>query len=283
MKHAYLIIAHNEPEVLQLLISALDDKRNDIYVHIDKKAHFAWGKLYASESNLVILPTHLDIRWGDYSMVEAEYLLFEAAFSNGSYRYFHLLSGVDLPIKSQDFIHEYCESHYGKEFIGIAQNVTQHELNWRTQHYFLYSRDFQTKNIWKKVVRALFARLQSLAHYRRSSLEIKKGAQWCSITNEFVNYLLKNKELVYQMFNHTYCPDELFVQTLCWNSQFKNHIYNLNQEFEGCKRFIKWENGVLQPLSVKDLDNMIQSPMWFARKFTSHQMDIAQNILKDIK
>lgn len=35
--HAYLIIAHNEFEVLTKLIGLLDDNRNDIYVHIDKK------------------------------------------------------------------------------------------------------------------------------------------------------------------------------------------------------------------------------------------------------
>lgn len=29
--HAYLIIAHNEFEVLQKLVGALDDPRNDIY------------------------------------------------------------------------------------------------------------------------------------------------------------------------------------------------------------------------------------------------------------
>ena len=30
-KHAYLIIAHNEFEILKLLVNALDDARNDIY------------------------------------------------------------------------------------------------------------------------------------------------------------------------------------------------------------------------------------------------------------
>ena len=35
--HAYLIIAHNEFEVLQKLVGALDDPRNDIYIHFDKK------------------------------------------------------------------------------------------------------------------------------------------------------------------------------------------------------------------------------------------------------
>ena len=37
MKHAYLIIAHNEFEILKRLIQALDDERNDIYIHFDRK------------------------------------------------------------------------------------------------------------------------------------------------------------------------------------------------------------------------------------------------------
>ena len=34
MKHAYLIIAHNEIYVLRKLISFIDDERNDIYLFI---------------------------------------------------------------------------------------------------------------------------------------------------------------------------------------------------------------------------------------------------------
>lgn len=36
-KHAYLIIAHNNWEQLKKLILLLDDCRNDIFLHIDKK------------------------------------------------------------------------------------------------------------------------------------------------------------------------------------------------------------------------------------------------------
>lgn len=39
MKHAFLIIAHNEYPVLEVLLSMLDDERNDIYLHIDKRAY----------------------------------------------------------------------------------------------------------------------------------------------------------------------------------------------------------------------------------------------------
>ena len=37
MKHAYLIMAHHEFEVLGKLVQAIDDKRNDIFIHFDAK------------------------------------------------------------------------------------------------------------------------------------------------------------------------------------------------------------------------------------------------------
>lgn len=283
MKHAYLIIAHNEPEILQLLLSSLDDVRNDIYVHIDKKASFDGTMLRTVKSGLHVLPVRMDARWGDFSLVEIELLLFQEAYSHGSYAYYHLLSGVDLPVKSQDYIHRYCDEHQGKEFIGIAQHVSQRELDWRSQHWFVYARNFQSENLFKKVVRGVLARMQSLIGYRRTSLQVRKGAQWCSITHDFVQYLLQNKLLIRKIFNHTYCPDELFIQTLCWNSEFKSRIYNPNDEFEGCKRYIKWENGVLQPLTLQEVDDMILSSRWFARKFTSDNKHVVMEVVKRIK
>ena len=35
--HAVMIIAHNQFELLKKLILALDDERNDIFIHIDAK------------------------------------------------------------------------------------------------------------------------------------------------------------------------------------------------------------------------------------------------------
>ena len=283
MKHAYLIIAHNDPEILQLLLSSLDDERNDIYVHIDRKASFSASILQTSKSHLYVLPIHIDARWGDFSLVKIELTLFKEAYTNGPYAYYHLLSGVDLPIKSQDYIHTYCDEHQGREFIGIANHATQREINWRSQHWFFFSRDFQSNNMIKKFIRAIFARLQSLVRYRRTRLEVKKGCQWCSITHDFVGYLLQNIDLIRRTFSHTYCPDEMFIQTLCWNSEFRKQIYNATDEFEGCKRYIKWVNGILQPLEMKEVSYMVQSSKWFARKFSTQRMVVVENLLKYIK
>ena len=47
-RHAYLILAHHHFGQLRKLISLLDDPRNDIYVHVDRKAEFnpeEWKRL----------------------------------------------------------------------------------------------------------------------------------------------------------------------------------------------------------------------------------------------
>lgn len=46
MKHAYLIMAHNEWDMLNKLIQALDYPNNDIYLHIDKKADLKKVNIY---------------------------------------------------------------------------------------------------------------------------------------------------------------------------------------------------------------------------------------------
>lgn len=97
-----------------------------------------------------MLQKRIDARWGDYSLVEVELSLFREAFNNGEYEYYHLLSGVDLPIKSQNYIHDFCKIHKGTEFIGIAQNVSVKELKWRSQHWFIFAHDFKSNNILKK-------------------------------------------------------------------------------------------------------------------------------------
>ena len=64
-------------------------------------------------------------------------------------------------------------------------------------------------------------------NYDRSekfNYELKKGQQWFSITNYCVKYILSNKNLIREMFKYSACPDEHFIQTLIYNSKFKNNI-----------------------------------------------------------
>ena len=45
-KHAYLIIANRNPNQLKMLLSVLDDSRNDIYLYIDNKSRKEFPSKY---------------------------------------------------------------------------------------------------------------------------------------------------------------------------------------------------------------------------------------------
>ena len=55
----------------------------------------------------------MDVRWGDISVVDAEFALFDEAYRRGEYSYYHLLSGVDMPLKTQNYIHRFFEKNAG--------------------------------------------------------------------------------------------------------------------------------------------------------------------------
>ena len=272
-RHAFLIIAHEKPMVLKRLVQALDHPLNDIFIHIDKKCDIEKFNVTTQDSKVIYLDNRIDGRWGDYSLVEIEIQLTEKALECGTYDYLHLISGVDYPIKSMQEIHSFCTQNKGKEFIGFAQNATDKEIKWRSQHYFLFSKEFKDANLIKRIARGLLARIQTIVRYRRYRGKVMKGAQWWSISSDFAKYILQNKTEIKKHFKNTYCPDELFVQTLCWNSQFRNNIYNTDNEFKGCKRYIPWRNGTLSLFSKEDFSEMKKSDRWFGRKFSEKDID----------
>ena len=108
-KHAYLIIAHNEPWLLQTLVSLIDDVRNDIFIAIDSHSDINLFKDVKTSKSRLTFTKQCDNRWGSVKQIETEYVLFEAARNAGVYLYYHLLSGQHLPIKSQDYSHKVCD------------------------------------------------------------------------------------------------------------------------------------------------------------------------------
>ena len=113
-KHAYLIICHNNFEILEMLIKAIDHKRNDIYIHIDKKCKnvpFEKIKQLPVYSKINFTKRN-SITWGDYSQIKAELTLLKSAIAN-EYKYYHLISGVDFCLKSQEEIHSFFDENEG--------------------------------------------------------------------------------------------------------------------------------------------------------------------------
>ena len=136
MKHAYLILAHNNFYTLKVLLKLLDNENNDIYIHIDKKTRNVPKEEILSvvqKSNLHWV-TPIKTYWGHSSLVNAELKLIKTAILNGEYEYLHLISGVDLPLKKQSEIHKFFEDNKGKEFVGFSNFKNNYED--RVKYYY---------------------------------------------------------------------------------------------------------------------------------------------------
>lgn len=121
MKHAYMIIAHNQFELLKLLLKSLDHPQNDFFIHIDKKVknfNIADFKGITKHSN-IIFTERVSVKWGGYSQIKSELILLKNAIK-GNYDYYHLLSGVDLPIKPAKDILDFFKEHQGTEFMHFC-------------------------------------------------------------------------------------------------------------------------------------------------------------------
>ncbi len=280
-------MAHTEFEVLHNLLLCLDDKRNDIYIHFDKKV-VQLPKLATNHATLYLPKERVDVHWGDVSVVAAEYQLFEAAAKQQKYAYYHLLSGVDLPLKSQDEIHAFFAAHQGQEFIGFQQGDCEKEIDRKVRRVHLYPSRFRAgKGIlayWYRAARALSLRFQYLfGLYRNRDVDFKKGTQWVSLTDAFVRYILTHKSVVLKMYQNTFCSDEIFIQTLCWNSSFRLKRHHTESEYHDCQRMIGWHNGELTEWKNADFNRLIASDLLFARKFSGRDMELVERIVEQVR
>ena len=278
-KHAYLIMAHNEFTILEKLLKLLDNENNDIYLHIDKKVKnfdFNYFKKLIKKSNL-IFTKRLDVRWGSYKQIACEYLLFRTA-SQKKYAYYHLLSGTDMPLTNQKTVHDFFDKNKGKEFVCFDnhQNISESAIE-RVKYYHLFVNLARSKNkLLCKFFQVFhfhsikFQKKLKINRLKKVNYTFRKGANWVSVTDEFVKYLLSKEKEVKKIFKYSYCADELFVQTILYNSKFYKNVYSIkNDDYLGIKRYIDWKRGEPYTFTIDDYDLLINSNCFWARKFSS--------------
>lgn len=287
MKHAYLIIAHHDWEQLRKQIELLKSDNHDIYVHIDKKSKDFDISLFndISQSSRVYFFSEYSIFWGGYSQVETELFLFEKAFTK-HYDYYHLLSGNDLPLVSNEELDKFFKKNEGKEFILFDEGALQNnsEISRRTKYYhFLQDYRRRYKQPWKNAFftfceRVLLASQIVLHINRTKNLDwtIKYGSNWVSITDKLVKVILENRDKIEKVFSCTNCADELFVQTIAYNFGFAERVYSPLTNQSANVRFIDWNrgsNGNPYTFTLADYDLLFpkdpsKQQNLFARKFS---------------
>lgn len=274
-KHAYLIMVHNNYEQLKMLLSLLDDERNDIYIHIDKKSQIKeeWFDKVVVKSNL-FFTERTSVFWADYSQFNAELLLLEEACNNEIYKYYHLLSGSDLPIKTQNQIHEFLDER-DNEFLGICpQEVWYSVRRVKFYHPFTHNK-FYRNHKELKLLDKIFEYVQKFIGINRlknKEIKIIDGWNWFTISNDFARYILEKRNYIEKTFEKTIASDELVMQTMIYNNdKFYERIYDNKNLVRGSLRYIDWNRGKPYTFTKDDFQEIInQEDALFARKFDAN-------------
>ena len=278
MKHAYLIMAHDSPGILRVLLEMIDDGRNDIFLHVDGKSDLLERDTFATKhAALHVLENRINVNWGGCSQIICEMELFKEAHKYGPYAYYHLLSGVDLPIKSQDHIRRFFDEHQGKEFIYYESGVDNNSktIKERVGRYWVMEKYFRTGNILEDIS-GVMNRITGVVP-RKLDMDFRKGANWVSLTEKAVKYMIGNKEKIYSRYKHTRSADEVYKHTLIYgNPELYNNVYDLSDSSEACMREIDWERGDPYVWTIKDKEILKNSPCLFARKFSENDMEIVE-------
>ena len=264
-------MAHNNFDTLEILLKLLDDERNDIYVHIDKSVKewdaSPWKKMLSCARLYFV--KRVDVSWSTYSHIYAiKNLLLEA--TSQYHDYYHMLSGVDLPIKTQDQINSFLMENNKKEFVGFAQTFRREaacQKNYFVKYYRHHNKFIKLSMKWLSKFIIKIQKEIGIDICKSMNFEVKKGHDWFSITHEASKLLLEKEKEFRKYFYKAFCPSEFFVQTILYNSEFKNNIYDMKNENNGAQRYIDWKRGSPYVFRKDDFKALKSSEYLFARKF----------------
>lgn len=292
--HAYLILAHGNWDLLAKTLALYDDARNDIYLHIDANIrNVPFERLKgACRRSRVEFVRRIPVVYLTYSLSDATFELLAAATGRRSYDYYHLLSGQDLPLATQDNIHAFFRGALKEvggrrvpaNFVSVwggPGNVTQ--SYWT--RYYAYNPWLRHVRARRRPLRALFflnrctRRLQYLLRAGRKTEPYPYyfGDAWFSITDDLARYVLARRAWCEEKFSrHVFCPDETFMQTLVMNSELRATLHSdaISEDPDRsrrCLRLIDWSR-MEHPMSPRvgrreDFDILASSDCLFARKF----------------
>ena len=108
---------------------------------------------------------------------------------------------------------------------------------------------------------------------------MKKWHQWNSITDEFCRYILSQSDYILKTFKYICIPDEIFLQSMLWNSKYKEHAYCDEHGEMNSLRAIDWQRGGPYVWTHNDVEELRCSKALFARKFSSQDYEFIDDII----
>lgn len=276
MKMAIIIQCHNRSDQINHLIEFFNEDWIDLYIHVDFKSDII--NEINIKKNVNLVKDRVDVRWGTFSQCEATLKAFKLISETKiRYKYIHLISGEDFPVKSLKYFYDYF-SKENCNFIEYSTlpnpDLVKNGMD-RFEVYYPQWMIGRSNQIGIRIIRVLYRNfVLSTKLFKRKSIPFKTiyyGSQWFSInyeTFQYINEYLEKNEHVINFFKNSIYPDEMFFQTIILNAHnlFENRDYNL--------RYIDWSDKKGSPKTVdkEDIDLAFNTNALFIRKVQSSRL-----------
>lgn len=110
--------------------------------------------------------------------------------------------------------------------------------------------------------------------HRKQYIPAYKGTNWFSISHELAEYILTKEKIIRKQFYHSICADEVFLHSIVMDSPYRETVVN------NSLRAIDWTRGNPYVYKKEDVDELLVSDNFFARKFDEHvDCDAIQKIV----
>ncbi len=284
MKVIYAVTCHELTNPLIYTVKELSAcKSNLIIIHVDKKSKIDDFSFLKSD-NVLLFKDRVDIVWGTSSQIDITLKLLRYSLDY-DFDYFFLLSGNDIPLRSQEEFKNFIVANAGSEFFefqGDGDNYVNPLYRVKYNYpswYFKRNKNLVDKLFAKlyKFSRFLFFRNKTYHKHFNEFPKLYKGSNWFGMSGRAVNYTINfidRNPWYYESFIHSYCCDEVFFHSIL--KTWPDVVFFDSDEIKSNSlRYIDWKTGPEYPriLTEEDASKVIDSGCFFARKLPNSISD----------
>jgi hypothetical protein len=284
MRLAIVVLAHDEPDQLALLLSTLRHPQVRLYLHLDRRtplAPFSEALATAGVEDVVSLPRHATA-WASVELVDAALGGLRRGVEDDC-DYFLLISGRDFPLRPAEEIVAFAEAAGTRSYVAHfplpdsrwrfegRERTDFHTYTVRGRRETCIPRGEDTSHLnWKGKVLNQALRARTALEPRRRFPPYARpfgGSQWWNLSRAAADRVLGflGEHPDYRRYHeHTLAPDELFFQSILVGTGFATE----HEVVDDSLRFMRWPEGESHPraLGAADLPALAESDDLFCRK-----------------
>jgi hypothetical protein len=257
VKLAYVITAHKNARQLLRLLHRIRHPGNTYVLHVDKDApqdvHAAAREFAANNPNAAVIPSERII-WGSWRLARAQTRgVAEALRLSGDWQYCINLTGQDYPLKSQaEIVAALAAGPVHANYLEVL-DFDKAGVNPRKRLEFFWVP-------WRGKMTKVFRRR------RPPNFEVYWGSNYFCLTRAACEHLATSPIArdMQRFFRFALCADELIFQNAIMHgpANLRNSLVNKTY------RKLTWSGGSHpRTYTTADLDELLASDAWFARKF----------------